>query len=52
MINRDTNASRGFGFVVFETSEAAAEALREMNGQVACDRLFAKKVTPTLHAEC
>jgi RNA recognition motif-containing protein len=34
MLSKETNTSRGFGFVVFETAAEAAHALQEMNGQV------------------
>ncbi len=42
MMNRETNTSRGFGFVTFETAADAEQAVQEMNGKVdgRCDRVF------------
>jgi RNA recognition motif-containing protein len=37
--DRDTGRSRGFGFVNFDTDEAAQSALSSMDGQV-CPLLF------------
>ncbi len=33
VMDRDTGRSRGFGFVEMATAEAAAEAVRQFNGQ-------------------
>lgn len=32
IIDRDTNRSRGFGFVEYETDEMAAQAIEKFNG--------------------
>ena len=33
VVDRDTGQSRGFGFVEMESAEAAAEAVKKLNGQ-------------------
>ena len=33
VVDRDTGQSRGFGFVEMESAEAAAEAVKRLNGQ-------------------
>ncbi|HTK89015.1 MAG TPA: RNA-binding protein [Verrucomicrobiae bacterium] len=39
-VDRDTGRSRGFGFVEMESAEAAAEAVKKLNGQTVDGRVL------------
>ena len=50
-MDRETGRSRGFGFVSFDSSESASEAVSAMDGQVR-NRMFLRELIALITELC